>query len=337
MISASDVRCLSPLRFDTALLPVEMRFPAWKSALSSLDVTYSGTTPFAGGAALWLLESMVLIHATVDPLRYDRDEDRVRADIKDHIAVVVMLDGQFVGDYGYGEVVSPPGSLTVLDMRRACWTDATRLEAFILSLPRAFLIPKLEDCDPHGMVVSGGFADLLSGFLRIAVEALPTIPRDQALTVAHRIRDLLVDALLDACRGQAQRPARDDALISRVRAYIDAHLDAPLEVATICAALGISRSKLYRAFGGGGGVQQQVQRRRLHALRMALADTGETRAIADLATTFGFSDKSHLTRAFKREYGCTPGEFRAGGARQDHAVPVDQILLVFEQWTTLLD
>ncbi|WP_083925835.1 helix-turn-helix transcriptional regulator [Sphingomonas sp. Mn802worker] len=332
---------LVPLVFDTALVPPAARFGAWRSALSSLDVTQRGADPFNGHARLWMLESLVLTHASVDALRYDRDEARVRADLKDHLAIVVLLEGSFVGDYGRGERVSEAGSVTLLDMRHACWTDATRLEAFIISMPRAFLLPMLEGCDPHGMIATGGPATLLSGFLRTAVKTLPTLTRDHAPAVARTIRDLLADAILDACRSGGAQVAREDALISRVRSYIDDHLAEPIDVAAICAALGVSRSALYRAFGDGagegGGVLQQVQRRRLHALRAMLADPNETRPIAELAGAVGFSDKSHLTRVFKREYGCTPGAYRAHGPDPQRAVPVEDVPLVFERWTTLLD
>lgn len=332
---------LAPLVFDTDLVPPPARFAAWRSALSSLDVTQRGPDPFTGCAHLWMLESMVLTHARVDALRYDRDEARVRADLKDHLAVVVLLEGAFIGDYGRGERVSEAGSVTLLDMRHACWTDATRLEAFILSMPRAFLLPMLEGCDPHGLVATGGSAALLTGFLRTAVETLPQLTRDHAPAVARTIRDLLADAIIDACRRDAAHATREDALISRVRSYIDDHLADPIDVSAICSALGVSRSALYRAFGEGagegGGVLQQVQRRRLHALRAMLADPDETRPIAELAGAVGFADKSHLTRVFKREYGCTPGAYRTHGPDPQRAIPVEDVPLVFERWTTLLD
>lgn len=332
---------LTPLVFDTDLVPPPARFAAWRSALSSLDVTQRGPDPFAGCARLWMLESMVLTHARVDALRYDRDEARVRADLKDHLAVVVLLEGTFTGDYGRGERVSEAGSVTLLDMRHACWTDATRLEAFILSMPRVFLLPMLEGCDAHGLIATGGAAALLTGFLRTAVETLPQLTRDHAPAVARTIRDLLADAILDACRRDAAHATREDALISRVRSYIDDHLADPIDVSAICSALGVSRSALYRAFGDGagegGGVLQQVQRRRLHALRAMLADPDETRPIAELAGAVGFADKSHLTRVFKREYGCTPGAYRTHGPDPQRAIPVEDVPLVFERWTTLLD
>ena len=43
---------------------------------------------------------------------------------------------------------------------------------------------------------------------------------------------------------------------------------------------------------------------------MALMREGEP--VAEVAAACGFVDQSHLTRAFKRAFGMTPGVFRRG-------------------------
>ncbi len=329
---------LKPLAFDTAPLPAEASFSSWQTALANFDLSRREKGRFDARAKIWLLGPMVLVDSVVDALRYDRDEARVRADSNDHFALVQMQAGSFIGDYGRGEIESAAGSLTVLDMRRACWTDAGRLEAFVMSMPRAFLAPALGDLDPHGRVVAGGIAAVLSATLRGLRETLAEVERDRAPFIARIVRDLVAEALLTT--GEDTQPAlvRADALVSRVRAYIDDHLDSPLDIGTICAAVGTSRSTLYRAFGGSGGVLQQVLRRRLHALRNALDDAGDTRSIAQIAFATGFADKSHAARAFKREFGFTPGEYRQRGA-VDILAPerIEDVPQVFERFTTLLD
>lgn len=330
---------LTPLKFDTACLPGCARFAAWQSALANLDVSRREDAPFAAVARIWLLSPMVIVDAAVDPVRYDRDEQRVRSDSHDHFALVQLISGEFTGDFGRGRVRSTPGSLTVLDMRRACWTDATRLDAFVLSMPRAFLAPSLGEMDPHGMVVSSGMATLLGASLRTICDTLGELEHEQAPIVARLIRDMVAETLLDGRRlNQAPGGQREVALVSRVRAFIDDHLDQTLDVGTIGAAVGVSRSTLYRAFGGSGGVLQQVVRRRLFRLRACLDDPAETRSIADLALTVGFTDKSHAARVFKREYGLTPGEYRRGdGVERARATRMEDVPQLFERVTALLD
>ncbi len=327
---------MTPIVFDTALVPEQQRFLGWSSALNSIETAQRGPEPFEGRAEMWMLESLVLSHVRVDAMRYLRDEARIATDLRDHFAVVHLIEGSFVGDYGHGEVASAEGSVTAIDMRRPWWTDATRLHAHVLSIPRAFLIPQLGDHDPHGIVVEDGLTPLLAALLSSVVQGIGSIERRYALHIARTVRDMLAETLLTAEGDNVGSGHRDEALLSRARAFIDEDLTRPLDVTMICNALNASRSKLYRAFGGGGGIAQEVQRRRLQALRTLLADPGETRSIAELAPAVGFGDKSQLTRTFKREYGCTPGEYRARGSSAEGDVPVDDVPQVFKNWTNSL-
>jgi AraC-like DNA-binding protein len=334
MIDPADQ--IAPMRFDTRDLPADARLNAWQTALANFTLSRRETGPFVADAEVWLLDPLILTHARVAPVRYDRDVELIERDRNDHFALVYLVEGGFVGDYGEGVAPSGPGSLTALDMRRPCWTDAGQLEAYILSLPRVFLMPKLGNLEPHGIVAHGGLATLFGAAMRSIVAALPTLGRDQAAATARIIRDLVAETLLDAARTVAQRSERDASLVARVRDHIDDHLHEDLDVPAICAALGVSRSTLYRAFGGGGGVSQQVQRRRLNALRIRLTDPAETRNVGELAHAFGFVDKSHVTRLFKREYGCTPGRYRASIV-DGTPLSTGEVPGIFQRWTKLLD
>ncbi|MFJ4157597.1 AraC family transcriptional regulator [Pseudomonas sp. NPDC089752] len=92
-------------------------------------------------------------------------------------------------------------------------------------------------------------------------------------------------------------------------AFIRAHRLDPLTLADICAASGLSRSYLIRAFGQQFGLtphgyllDQRVQ--------YARAQLRKGRAIAEVALEAGFADQAHLQRAFKRHLAATPGHYR---------------------------
>lgn len=333
---------LEPLDFDTRGMPEDMRFAAWRSALSSMDVSRVSDGPFDAKAALWLLGPLVLVRASVDPVRYERSAVRIGQDLKDHVAVVALTCGRFSGAYGADRVSSEAGSVTFLDMRRPWWTDAERLDAFVLSMPRAFIMPSLEGRDPHGVVVTGALAALLQGFLLLVASLLPDLSRTHAPVVAERIRDLLADALNGFAREARHVPIRREALISRVRTYVDEHLSDHLDANVLCSQLNVSRATLYRAFGDGGanvggGVNHLIQRRRLAALAALLSDPLDVRTIGELAKSVGFQDRSFLTKAFKRDYGCTPSEFRMSGSQSASNGDMRDVPRVFERWTSRLD
>lgn len=101
--------------------------------------------------------------------------------------------------------------------------------------------------------------------------------------------------------------------IRRARDRIDADPAAPLTLASLAADSGSSRYQLLRAFAREIGMTPHayiVQQRLALARRMMRAGS----ALVDAASAAGFSDQSHFTRAFGRQFGVTPARYRAGAA-----------------------
>jgi len=85
----------------------------------------------------------------------------------------------------------------------------------------------------------------------------------------------------------------------------------------LAALSGISRFQLLRGFARETGITPHAYlvQRRVRLARQLLAD-GQTPAQA--AIQAGFADQSHMTRAFVRQLGITPGRYRVAivGSRQ---------------------
>jgi len=77
------------------------------------------------------------------------------------------------------------------------------------------------------------------------------------------------------------------------------------------AACDLSVSRFYHVFRGAMGISfgAFAARARVAFAAQHLLNTDET--LRQIAEEAGFSDASHLHRAFLRHYGCTPGEYRA--------------------------
>ena len=82
-----------------------------------------------------------------------------------------------------------------------------------------------------------------------------------------------------------------------------------VSLAELARATGLSPWHLARAVSDSTGLPPHAHllAHRLRAARRALA--GPDR-LADIAAATGFADQSHLTRAFARRYGLTPGAYR---------------------------
>lgn len=96
----------------------------------------------------------------------------------------------------------------------------------------------------------------------------------------------------------------------RVREFIAEHLDDNLTLADIAKVASISVFHLIRQFNGTFGCPPYVYitHQRLERARR-LIEAGDT-PLKCIAASCGFSDQSHMTRLFRREFKMTPGEYR---------------------------
>jgi AraC-like DNA-binding protein len=91
-----------------------------------------------------------------------------------------------------------------------------------------------------------------------------------------------------------------------MRELIESRYDGPLTLAELSEAAGLSRFHALRQFRARFGLPphaylQQLRVRRARALILA----GD--ALAETAFAVGFADQAHMTRAFRRTLGYTPG------------------------------
>lgn len=138
-----------------------------------------------------------------------------------------------------------------------------------------------------------------------------------------RVDRLLADSLVTAIAMRiAQRfrpsferqPDLPPPRMRRVLEYIEANLDAELTLAELAAVACLSPCHFSRSFTGavGLGPQRYTVQRRVERAKALLRRGGGS--LADVAATTGFADQSHLTAAFRRETGTTPGRFRAASS-----------------------
>ncbi len=98
--------------------------------------------------------------------------------------------------------------------------------------------------------------------------------------------------------------------LSLVQELIESRLEADLTLRELAAAVGYSRSHFLRAFRATTGVtpHRYVLNRRIERARQLLGE-GDM-SIAHVASCCGFSSQAHLTLAFRKVCGVTPGEYR---------------------------
>jgi AraC-like DNA-binding protein len=300
------------LRFDSADLPEDERFRSYASAMVNFDVERMDAAPFRAAAKVWRVGGLVVAHVQRrTPLLYTRNALRIAQDDADHFYINLHARGWVKATTGRGVARGGAGSLLAIDMRQPCSFMSESRSQVSIAIPRRLLAPRLHDTDPHGVVAEGGMVPLLGRTLEAIVASLDEMDLSHGEAIERLIVDLVAETLTDAMRSPEGRRAGDAAIVDRARAYMEARLAEAIDVATICDGLGVSRSRLYRAFGDRGGVLRQLQQCRLRRMRALLENPGETRAIGELATLCGFASKAHFARSFRREHGLTPGAYRA--------------------------
>ena len=155
---------------------------------------------------------------------------------------------------------------------------------------------------------------------------LPPVSQDRRLTAAiqqltARLRDSttpvlardeaaaeLLSRLLRFPHGQPLIAA-GHANLEQVRQMLCDWHDASLRLATLAAQCDLSPYQLLRQFRRQYGITPHAYAAQ-HRLQLARRLLHSAAPLADIALQCGFADQSHLTRAFKRQYGFPPGRYR---------------------------
>jgi AraC family transcriptional regulator len=178
------------------------------------------------------------------------------------------------------------------------------------------LVTGVADLDPGRLefTPSAGFSS--PGVLS-AMTALAREVEQPGLMTGIYAESLVLQVLIEVIRHHAGRGAatrREGAIASRrlqrVTDYIEAHLDEDLSVVALAAEAGLRPAQFTHQFRRftDFSPHQYVLRRRLERAAQLLGRRSQS--IADVALAVGFCSQSHLTAAFRRVYGTSPGAYR---------------------------
>jgi AraC-like DNA-binding protein len=151
-------------------------------------------------------------------------------------------------------------------------------------------------------------AELAHRFIR-AHEALQN--EGEPMAVDEALTAVLLD-MIDRYAGglrAATLAGREPAAVRRAKDCLAAHVDEHVDLESLSRAAGLSPFHLIRVFRQATGLTPHnwLVDRRVH---LACNLLREGLSATEVAMRCGFSDQSHLTRAFKSRLGVTPGQFR---------------------------
>ena len=159
---------------------------------------------------------------------------------------------------------------------------------------------------------AAGTGALLAHFMRQLAGHLAQIPDDRAGPLAAATRALVVACTAPTtAQAAAVAPTVISGIVERTRLMVQRHMASPdFGPPQLARLLAMSRSKLYRLLDGDGGVAHFINRERLMRAWRDLTVPGEAASVHAIANEVGFRDHSTFSRAFRREFGCSPTEAR---------------------------
>jgi AraC-like DNA-binding protein len=309
---------LRATHFSTAGLPPEQQFDAYAAASGRVfSVDRSGPAQragFRGELTGWAFGELVLRRtASLGPLRSGRSPDAIRRDQMDHWAITAWRDGSNRAEVGGQGCDMQHGHIYLYGLHVPGQWQRSTADWNMLFIPRDALPELAGAFDAEiGRSHQLPLGPLLWSHIDQLDRALDRADAAQGVELAAATIALLRAALGGREAREAARPVLGETLRRRVLRLIRANLaSARLTPTRLAALAGLSRTRLYALFEEDGGVARAIQRERLRAVRRALADPMERRPISVLAEAHGMPDASVFTRAFRREMGLTPGDYRA--------------------------
>ena len=217
--------------------------------------------------------------------------------VHDQVTVVVPLSGYFVENTFRESLEGKPGAVIVEtpespheNVYGPCGGTNLRLR----------MNPELQsfvECEVHGR----------SGHVR-------------AYAIACSMAENMDDALLLECaalevlgivnNGPEWTPRSRPAFLRDIIAHLRANVDLRRDIATIARDAHVSPVRLVRSFQRTYGISLARFMRVLQLQRALSLLSDPAISLSAVAAETGFSDQSHMTRAFARTYGVTPASMR---------------------------
>ncbi len=197
----------------------------------------------------------------------------------------------------------------ILDAHRICvsWFHYWDfIERFPTVNPDLLLADRLFVIDQRRITCSGGRAS-------IDVAAAILLRHLDPATVQKALRILLVTEMQKGHAPQPHPPGLAPAThptVKRAILLMEQHVGRMLPLDELANKLHLSTRQLERLFKTATGTSPQVFAKQMRVRTAAWLLARSDRTVADIASSCGFADASHLGRAFRQQFGMPPTAYR---------------------------
>lgn len=209
------------------------------------------------------------------------------------------------------QVVLGSGDITLIDADRPCdftYSNNSRQLSLILPHDRVEQALRFSRVRCGEKISAGSPIAVLSHRLIMETTRQPTLSLAESEATLEAIISLLRPAI-----GRAQEEVDPhERIMRKTLDYIDQHIrNEDLSPEVLAREVGVSVRGLYRLFAKKGlVVAQYIKNRRLDFCAESLRQVGTEQKLSALGYSWGFSDSSYFSTAFKARFGVSPGEYR---------------------------
>lgn len=318
---AADSAARSVAVNTRALDTVEGR-TRWHDALDTtfceMDVTWpQRQRPFTAEMTARPIADLSISVVHADPHTVVRSPAMIESDSLDDYLLCLATGGSVTLDQDGHSGTLTRGGFGIVDAAKPFVISGVgEFSQVVLRMPRAALDSRATTRSivdsAVGLGVSGqsGVGRLVSSLLVDVATHDDDISVGASSTVAGALLDMIVTALNDvgAPVTPVDRAHADD--LRHVQRIMVSHIDNPDHtIASVSAEAGMSVRYVHKLFSTVGATPRSwLTLQRLDRARTLLLQTPLT--VEDVGRQTGFRDPSHFSRAFRRQYGASPAQYR---------------------------
>jgi AraC-like DNA-binding protein len=306
-------------RICTDDFPPRERASAWRElygrSVLRLEIEPLSDAPFSSEMLISQMPDLGLARGHASPFRVGRTRELLTDGDDGLIFQITDVAGR-AAQLGHDVDVAANEAVLLSCADIGSFTFPASCKVLALRLRRAALAPLVRDLD--AMLVRPVYAQLrlLTRYIGVLDEAPPASGALAQLATTH-IYDLAALALgpredaAELGRSRGVRAARRRT----IEAYIGDNLHrAELSLGDVAARHGIAPRTLQALFEAEGTsfTRFLLEQRLLRAYRLLTGPSARRRGITAIAYECGFNDLSYFNRSFRRHFGLTPSEARAG-------------------------
>ncbi|KNC95569.1 transcriptional regulator FeaR [Trabulsiella odontotermitis] len=221
---------------------------------------------------------------------------------------VFQLEGQAVMEQDNRQVILDAGDITLIDAAHPCsfyWQQTSRQVSLLLPRQKLEHLRAINSAERLAKTLP--MVQLSHRLLQESMTS-PEMNENESEAALEAIICLLRPVLYQ----QDARPTRRERQYQKIMALIDECIQSEqLRPEWLASETGMSVRSLYRMFADKGlVVAQYIKNRRLDLCAQALRNAHDDEKLAGIGYSWGFTDHSHFSTAFKQRFGLSPGEYR---------------------------